>query len=395
MAPDRNPGVPALRAVVAALLTGLGSVGFAVGGQVTACGTRSGCRRLALPAPVTIVAGAASRSVGYQIGRDGRIRRVGAPASRIPHGAAVFAATGTWFMSQRGHLVVGRGRQALWRSRAALGSTSRVGVIMAGSRAVTFQHDHKLYIASRHGIARPVASREAPLGWTALGLYTYRYQGRELLLRTATGRLVKVLARGPFEVDPFAADGSAYFAAHGYVMRADGIRVRRLASLRSLGFSPRATSVQPLGRFLQLEDNSDLFVLRSSGSLFARTLLPRAAGRLETISSGLTVAPSASTVAFTAAAGSRRGTETVYLLRAGSDRATPIYREHVKFAVCERGADLQWHLGWLLYSNSEGNAAVIDTAGTHRAIDLTDRIKALPGARRGYGAYWSGEQAVR
>jgi hypothetical protein len=298
-------------------------------------------------------------------------------------------------MFQRGHLVVGRSRQALWRSRATLGSANQVGVIIAGPRAVTFQHDHKLFIASLHGVEHPVAIREAPLGWTARGLYTYSYQEHELLLRSASGRLVKVLARAPFDVGPLASNGSAYFAARGSVMSADGARVRRLASLRSLGFSPRSTSVQPLGRFVQLEDNSQLVVLRAAGSVFARTGLPRAGGQPETISSGLVVGPGASAVAFTAATGGRRGSETVYLLRAGAQDATPIYREHVKFAVCERGALLRWRRDWLLYSNSEGNLALLDTATTDRAIDLTDRVRALAGARRGYSAYWSGQAAVQ
>ena len=53
----------------------------------------------------------------------------------------------------------------------------------------------------------------------------------------------------------------------------------------------------------------------------------------------------------------------------------------VDFKVCERGASLQWHGDWLLYSNSEGNLAVIDTTGVHRAIELSSLVHGLLGER--------------
>lgn len=110
------------------------------------------------------------------------------------------------------------------------------------------------------------------------------------------------------------------------------------------------------------------------------------------------MASQGSAVAFTAAAGesndpnaARRahGTETVFLLRPGARTAVPVHTERVDFKVCERGASLQWHGKWLLYSNSEGNLAVIDTTGVHGAIELSSLVHGLPGTRPGFSAYWS------
>ncbi len=265
---------------------------------------------------------------------------------------------------------------------------------------VALQHDHELYLATLHGAERPVASREMPLGFTHGGLYTFGYQGRRLLLRSDTGALLKTIARRPLGGDYLTAGGRLYFIAHGVLMSALGSRAQRLASLAGLGMS--APWLQSIGRLLELQDNSRIVVLRPDGSVFASTTLPRADGKTESISSSLVVAPDASAVAFTAAAGesndpnaTRRahGTETIYLLRPGSHAATPIHTEHVAFRVCERGASLQWHARWLLYSNSEGHLAAIATTNAHHAIELSSLIRSLPGTRDGFSANWNGHQA--
>src|SRR5207237_8438460 len=140
--------------------------------------------------------------------------------------------TGTWAVVRRGHLVVGRGGGTLWRSAEEIASRYQVGVIMASSRMIAFQHDHKLYLVKPPGAERAVASREMPLGWTSRGLYAYRYPGRQLLLRSDTGRLLKVIVQRPVGSDYFVANGSLYFVSHGFLMSAHGSRTRRLGSLR-------------------------------------------------------------------------------------------------------------------------------------------------------------------
>jgi hypothetical protein len=191
--------------------------------------------------------------------------------------------------------------------------------------------------------------------------------------------VLSVISPLPFHADPFVAHGSLYFVVRGVLMKARGARVRRIASLASLGM-PRDTWVQPMGGLLVLQDNRRLIVLNPGGSVFAWTPLPRRNGETESISSSLVADARGNAVAFTAtygqsddpnAAARARGVETVYLLREGARAAVPVHTQDVRFRVCERGAGVQWNGRWLRYDNSEGNLVMIDTAGTHRAIDLT------------------------
>ncbi|HWE13299.1 MAG TPA: hypothetical protein VG365_07300 [Solirubrobacteraceae bacterium] len=351
---------------------------------------------LRLPAPVTVAAG---RSVSFLIGRDGRVHRIPTPDSLrpFPQDAVWFPGTDTWFRLRHGRLIVGRGREPLWRSRGEIASRWQLGLVSLGPHTVAFQHDHKLFLAPLRGAERPVARAELPLGWTRGGLYTYRYRGRELLLRSDTGALLKTIARRPLGSDYVVANGSLYFITHGVLVSAHGARTQRLASLASLGVSA-GPWLQSLGRLLELQDNNRLVVLRPDGSLFAWTPLPRSQGQSESISSSLVAAPHGSAVAFAAAAGGAdnpdaarpaHGTETVYLLRPGARMAFPAHTERVDFKPCERGASLQWHGHWLLYSNSEGNLTAIDTTGAHHAIELSSLVHSLPGTRDGLSATWS------
>jgi hypothetical protein len=368
----------------------------ALGSNVShACAGRVACPGVHLPAPITISTGYGRSSARYRLGRDGRVRRITTSPSPFPRAAVLFPATGTWFMFRDGHLVVGRGRKPLWRSHGSM-APNQVGVIMASSRAVAFQHDHKLYIARLRGVERAVASREMPLGWTQEGLYTYRYQGQQLLLRSDTGTLLRTVAQRPFGSDYFVANGSLYFIVHGVLRRARGARTQRLGSLASLGMPDPWW--QPVGRLLELQDNRRLVMLRPDGSIFASTPLPRRDGQTESTTSSPVLAPDASAVAFTSASGESNGpatanrahgTETVYLLRAGAHTATPKHTERVAFKVCERGASLQWHRTWLLYVNSEGSLTAIDTADAHRAIELGGLLRGLPGTRNGFSASWN------
>jgi hypothetical protein len=358
-----------------------------------ACAVRSACVVGRLPAPITITAGRAT----YRIGRDGRVLRTAAPPSPYPRAASWFPATDTWYMLRRHHLVVGRGHRALWRSRMQIASPWRLGVVAAGPHAVAFQAHHQLYLAPLGGVERPVARREFPLGWTRDGLYTYRYQGRELLLRSVTGRLVKVIARRPLGSDDYVVNGNLYFIARGAVMRAQGTRTELIAPLKRLGLSADVW-MQSLGRYIQLQDDHRLVVLRAKGSELASTPLPPGGARGEGLIGSIAVAPHADAVAFTTAsdssAGRSAGVETVYLLAAGTHTAIPVHREAGSFGGCERWVNLQWHGRWLLYNATEGNIAVIDGSGGHHAIELTNLGRHLPGGRDGARASWTGQPTL-
>jgi hypothetical protein len=150
---------------------------------------------------------------------------------------------------------------------------------------------------------------------------------------------------------------------------------------------------------VELQDDHRLVLVRADGSVFASAPLPVGHDPSESISSSLVVAPHLTAVAFTTAsprtgdprAGRTRGTETVDVLPAGASAAIAVHREHLQFAVCERGASLEWHGQWLLYTNTEGSLAAIDTTGPHRTIELRSLVKRLPRTRNGFNAYWSGQ----
>lgn len=397
-AAPRIPDMRGTRVLLVAILVSVAVLAsHSLGKSAThGCGDPLPCVGVSLPEPITIGAGRVGRSVTYRIGRDGSVRRIANPQSPFPPDTSWFPGTGTWYTIQHGHLIVGRERKPLWRSHAKI-ATNQLGVIAAGSHEVAFQHDHKLYLARLGHAERAIAQRELPLGWTAGGLFTYRYQGQQLVLRSDSGALMKVIARRPLGSDYSVTNGTLYFITRGVLMSAHGTRVMQLGSLTRLGLSAN-TWLEPLGRLVELQDDHRLVVVRANGSVFASTRLPITHDEAENISSSLVVAPQLRAVAFTVAydrtgkpaAKRPRGTETVYLLRAGTSAPIPVHRGHVQLAVCERGASLEWHGNWLLYTNTEGSLAAIDATAPHRTIELESLVNSLPGTRHGFTASWSG-----
>jgi hypothetical protein len=384
--------VLALMVVIACLA--LGGAGEDAAGRCA----RQRCVTIRLPAPITIsVARVRSGSVSYRVARDGRVSPLANTPSPYPRDATWFPGTATWFairdrslaagraLGRRGYLLVGRGRRLLWRSHEQL-AAKHLGVIAAGEHAVAFQRQHRLYIASYGAAARPVARRELPLGWTTGGLYTYSYPRRELLLRDEHGMLEKVISRGALEYEFDVESGRLYFISRGLLMSADSARVRRLASLNSLGMSPN-TYVQPLGRVVELLDDRRLAVVRPGGSLFASTQVRT----LDRISSFLAIAPDASAIAFTGVTGptTHPNAENVYLLRAGAHAAVAVHHEPGSFIGCAQGASIQWHRNWLLYSNNDGKLSAIDTHRGHRTIELSGIVRRLHYVPYGLTAHWS------
>ncbi len=349
------------------------------------------CRTIRLPAAIVVTRGQAR----YRIARDGAVTRIAdVPRSALPRGAELFPASGTWFLFSRRHLVVGRGERRVWRSREEIAPTE-LGVVLGGPHEVAFQHDHHLYLASYGNPERSIAPRELPLGFARDGLYTYSYARRALLLRTGAGAIKTVIARRPQEyVYDASKGGTVYFLARRILFSAHGSRVRRMASLRGLGLSPDSY-LQPLGRLIELEDNHRLVVVEPDGSEFASTALPRRESQTGNPSSSLAVSRFARAVAFTADFEPRGATHTsdlevVYVLRAGSHAVTALRAERGPYGVCSQASNLEWHGSWLLYSNSGGNLAAIDTTGGHRAIELGGLLGPRPGPSVAFAAQWAG-----
>lgn len=361
-----------------------GSLGQgATGGCVSA--ERLSCVGPRLPAPITIEAGYGPGSLGYRIGRDGRVHhaRTNPQATQTASGSA----PGVWWAIRHGHLVVGRGK-AFWQSHGEGYSLLDVRMVQVDPRAITFSDGNALYLAPVGGAERLIARGEEPLGFTSGGLYTNQW-GRRLLLRSDSGAIVKTIAIRPLQWDYFVVDGSLYFIAHGVLMRARGARVVPLVTLRRLGLSARSVAIQPVGSLLELEDQHRLVVLRPNGALFASTPLRGSVYRAENEVAFVAIAPSPTAVAFILQADQSSGAEIVYVLRPGADRAIPVHRQEVKLEGCAHGASLQWHGNWLLYSNTEEDLAAIETTGAHRAIDLGSFVWSLPVSQGGFTAAWS------
>lgn len=377
------PSMRGGRLLLAAIPFGVAVLAPASAGRAT------GAWPTRLPASITIEAGRAT----FRIERDGRVRRVAAAPSAYPKAASYFPGTGTWYKLSRHRLMVGRGHKALWRSNLQIPSRWRLGLVAVGPHGVAFQFVHQLYMASLGGVEHPVARREMPVGWTAAGLYAYAYQGRQLELRSATGRLLEVIARRPLQ-DFFVADGRLYFIVGGVLMSASGTRIKRLASLRRLGLSA-VSWMEPLGRLTELQDDHRLVVVRADGSVFASIQMPPVGQGGAALVGLPAVSERAGLLAFTTvtdqSASRRVGTETVYLLRSGANQARPVYTHAGDFGGCARWVNLQWHGRWLLYSANQGYLAVIGGAGRHGAIRLTSFARRLPGAGEGLNAHWTGQ----
>lgn len=331
------------------------------------CLARIGVR---LPAQLTVRTAQGT----FALHRGGGVCRVSRDSQPVPQGASWWPNSGVWERTDHGHLVVGRWQRTLWRSQRRFGHGYDIGAIAVSRQGVAFSYGarrQRLFVAAARGPERLVARGEYPLGWTSNGLYTRSDRGGRILLRGSGGT---VLARGvrTYAYDSFSH--SLYFVSGSWLMLDHGGSERALADLGKLALALRDLQILPLRRLVGLEDSHRLVVLHQDGSAFASTLLPRGPRRADGVSAQPVAAPDASAVAFAATNGNTaygsRGSETVYLLRAGATAAQPIHSERVQFAICERGADLAWHGAWLLYDASEGNTALIDTRSGH-AIELT------------------------
>lgn len=350
-----------------------------------------------LPAPVTITAGKAT----FRIARDGQLGRAVATPLPFPRDAAWFPGTGSWFAIRHRHVVIGQWGKTLWRSRGEFPSRLDFNLAIVRGRSIAFAYGQRLYVAQVGSAEHLVAGGEFPIGWTSGGFFTYRFHGRQVLLRDDAGALVKTVARRPLEYPYDGSIQSLYFIADGAVMRATGTVTQRVVSLARLGLvADSSLMMQPLGGLLELLEGRRLVVLRPDGSVFATTLVPRERG----IDSGVAIAPGGRAVAFStsymvraASPDPARGAidlETVYVLRAGARTATPLHTERVQFAPCLGGANVAWHARWLLFSAGEGSLTLIDTAGRRNVIDFTPVTRKLVGVSNGFGAYWGRRQPL-
>lgn len=362
--------------------------GAAAPGSHGRCAMPSAIVAPSLPAPVSV-----TTTCGvYELGRDGRIAHVSTAATSYPKGTEWWPASGVWLRSAHGELVVGRGKRTLWRSHERFSRVYDVGPFEIARHELVFSSGYparNLYVAPLGGRERVVARHELPLGWTQGGFYTWGPAHHRLELRRLDGAFRKTI-----EPTVFAyayGDRGLWIVRNGSLLRADGARVRRVASLEPLGLSAaRHIQVMPLGRLVGLETARRLVVLRAEGSLFASTPLTWGTAAVDGVSASPVANRAGSVVAFATTSGNAgytsRGTETIWALQAHDSGARPVRIERgLRWPTCVSGAALSWHDGWLLYSSNGGKVALVDWL-SGRQIDLTPAIRALPGGRPNHSA---------
>jgi hypothetical protein len=196
--------------------------------------------------------------------------------------------------------------------------------------------------------------------------------GFAMRLRAADGSLVRTLATGltPTEIDAMTDVGNnVLYLAHGTIWSTDGLHVRALASLSSLGFTSQPPSLYGIGGGLVevLGRNWHDVILRRDGSVFAEPTPPPATGYA---AFGVNVANSSGTTVAYEIVRVSSSRATVYLLRAGETRGTPVLRvPHAN--PCD--FPFSWHGSWLLYRSLNGSSYAIPSDG-RRPLRLLRQI---------------------
>jgi hypothetical protein len=293
----------------------------------------------------------------------------------------------TWYRFSRRHLLIGRGMKQLWRSHQRYPAThpGNVGLIALGRRSLSFSYFRslsqkpRLYVARYGGRERLVASGEDPVGVIFGRLLTWR-SDRALILRATDGRFERVAA--PHAIDPqWDRGGGLVVFRFGHQLRVfDGRRVRKLADRFALGVRG-APVVELLGRLVSVHDARRVVVLDYGGRIVAASPLPKRQDRADGVSSSVVSNAAATAFAFTATHRAR-GVDTVYVLAAGTTRARARFDVKSDFNGCGYMASLAWRGPWLLYSNADPAAVVVDSRGRASAVDLNDVISRLPGVER-------------
>jgi hypothetical protein len=316
----------------------------------------------------------------FRLGTDGSLIFAGNWRSPVPPVARAYWMDLSWYGLAHGHLLIGRGMKQLWRSHDTYPAGRRLDVaeLALGPHGVAFslyRGRQSLLFTAHYGRREHHAGNgELPVAFAHTGLVTWRERGKALLLRT--GHDVRFVAHA---IEPQADRESrmVVFRSRGELFAFDGVRVRKLASLRKLGVIG-VPVVEPLGRLVAAHDRRRLIVVDYEGRLVASTALPKSRHQTDGVTSPVAPNAAGAAVAYTVTSGNR-SRETVYLLVRGAPRAQPLLVEKFVGGGCGAGAWLAWHGPWLLYANAGEQAAVVDSSGQAPALQLGDAIARLPG----------------
>jgi hypothetical protein len=333
-----------------------------------------------LPAAISLVTADKHRFLALPSGRIEPVSQHGGNGQMLPPTGAFWVdARRTWVRVAGGHVEFGQGRTVVWRSRDTynIATADALWSDAYSPAGAAFQIGRRgpLYVAPSGGAERRVALGEWADGWTRSGtLLTVEKEadGFAMRLRAADGSMVRTLATGitTTEIDARTDVGNnVLYLAHGTLWSTDGLHVRALASLSSLGFTSQPPSLYGIGGGLVevLGRNWHDVILRRDGSVFAEPTPPPATGYA---AFGVNVANSSGTIVAYEIVKESSWRATVYLLRAGETRGTPVLRVP-RASPCD--FPFSWHGSWLLYRSLNGSSYVIPSDG-RRPLRLLRQI---------------------
>jgi hypothetical protein len=276
---------------------------------------------------------------------------------------------------RRGRLRFHRAGRVVWRSAKRYDRRAKFSLTVADERSLAFQQwGGPLYMANFGAAERPVGRiNEFPIGWTRAGMLVTAQEYR-LQARSRSGRVVPIRShrRGSFSFDERTRT-LLFVSPRKELMRTDGRRPRRVASLASLGLG-RWFQIAPLpsGGIVLL--GRRLVVLDRGGATVASDRARGGSGGPAEGRDGMLA-----TVATRHLDNYRRARESVRLLRRGERSSKVLFAHTFSPRPCAHMATLAWRGTDLLYWTTEGHVVVIDTrSGKH--IDLTPAARRLPGA---------------
>ena len=325
----------------------------------------------ALPAPIVMRTACGS----FHVATDGRVSRL--PRHwLVRHSGGTgrrFEATlnvhrnraGRYFLLDHGRL--------LWRSHALYPNDG--GSIGFGPGEFAFaSYCRGVYLTDLRGAERLVVRGR--------GLYPYDFTDAGDLIVVASRTIVIVSRQGrTLRRFHFRARNGLAFDARSdtlfFVTRRGRLAVVRGMQLRLARRIRIDGALSAQNGLLVFGGAHSITVSRRDGSVVARAAWE---SRSLGADSGVSVEPGGRAFAFRlsdARPGARSATATIYLLRRGASRATPLYRHHLGPSGCAVGANLSWHGRFLLYSSTDGHQAVVDTA-TGGVTDLSGLATLLP-----------------
>jgi hypothetical protein len=312
----------------------------------------------------------------FRLARDGTIARL--PRRWLAHHGS---GTGRRYepdldirRTRAGAFLLLREGRVVWRSSGLYPRDG--GGVAFGPDAFAFaSYRHGIYLTDLHGPERLVLAGR--------GLYPYTFTGSSDLIVTGS-RTITVLSPSGAVLRRFAyrprngfgfdeqTETLYYVTPAGRLAVAHGTHV---ALNRSVARIDGLVSVERAD-LLVYSGGRSITVTTRDGAVIAGAHWN---ARLHS-DGGVAVSANGRDFAFRlsdAHAGSRSGSATVYLLKAGATRAEPLYLHRLGPSGCAVGAGFSWRGSSLLYSSSDGTLALLD-ADRRAGVNLTRLAARLP-----------------